>query len=414
MVAAQVLVEAGGPRGEPGDAEVPSRLHGQHSRAVDPVREAARVDQEGHERLEVGLQPADVGRQLLAARGREVRLHSADGHRPPQETRPEEPFLQRDEALAQELGVRGGDGERHVGGDRADVRDVVVDALQLEQHDAQGPRARRRLAAGQPLDRVAEGGRVAQRGIAGDALGQEDAVTPRQALEELLRALVRVEEAELQVEDRLAGDAEEEVAGLDDAGVHRPHRHLEDAFAGHRAEGVERALGTRGTLVVGKVLAQRVHVGPVVVQRDPAGVGVAFGDEAEHVLHLALEPVGRRVLRRDGRKVGVGGVDTGRDAQEGPVVRQEPDVVERVDRVPRAVVGGEEGGEPRAGAGHQAVRRFAKHARLDVGPQLAGARRADGGRWEGQGLGDGLDHGVHAPSTTRTAARTRAMSGPGR
>jgi len=38
MVAAQVLVETGGPRGEPDDAEVPGRLRGEDSRAVDPVR----------------------------------------------------------------------------------------------------------------------------------------------------------------------------------------------------------------------------------------------------------------------------------------------------------------------------------------------------------------------------------------
>jgi hypothetical protein len=229
------------------------------------------------------------------------------------------------------------------------------------------------------------------------------------------KILVRVEEAELQIEDGLAGHAEVEVAGLDDAGVDRPHRHVEDPLAGHRAEGVERAGGPRHLPVVEEVLAQcPLPLGPVVVKADPGGVGVTLGDEAERVHHLALEPVGGGVLRRDRREVRVRGVDTGRDAQERPVARQEPDVVERVDRVPRALVGGEEGGEPRAGAGHQAVRHFAKRARLDVGPQLARARRADGGRREGQGLGDGLDHGVHAPSTTRTAARTRATSGPGR
>ena len=311
--------------------------------------------------------------------------------------------------------MRGGDGERHVGGDGADVRDVVVDALELEQDDAQVARAGRRLAAGQPLDRVGEGERVAHRRVAGDGLGEEDPVTPRQPLEALLRALVHVEEAELQVEDGLAGHAEVEVARLDDAGVHRPHRHVEDALAGHRAEGVERALDPWHLPVVGEVLAQRpLPLGPVVVQADAGGVGVALGDEAERVHHLALEPVGGRVLRRDRREAGVRGVDAGRDAQEGPVARQEPDVVERVDRVPRALVGGEEGGEARAGAGHQAVRHVGERARLDVGPQLARARRAERGRREGQGLGDGLDHGVHAPSTTRTAARTRATSGPGR
>ena len=93
---------------------------------------------------------------------------------------------------------------------------------------------------------------------------------------------------------------------------------------------------------------------------------------------------------------------------------QEPDLVKRVDPVPRALVGGEEGGEARARTGHQAVHQAGERSRLDVGPQLPRAGRADQGLREGQGGGDGLDHGVHAPSTTRTAARTRAMSGAGR
>ena len=42
---------------------------------------------------------------------------------------------------------------------------------------------------------------------------------------------MRVEHAELQIEDRLAGDGKVEVAGLDDAGMNRTNRYLEDAFS---------------------------------------------------------------------------------------------------------------------------------------------------------------------------------------
>jgi hypothetical protein len=157
VVTAQVLVEARGSRREPGDAEVPGRLRGEGPRAVDPVGEAARVDEQGHERLEVGFQAVEVTDELVTACGGEVRLHPADGHGPSQEARAEEPLLERDEPLAQELGVRGRDGEGHVGGDGPDVRDVVVDTLQLEQNDAQVPRPRRRLAAGEPLHGVGKG-----------------------------------------------------------------------------------------------------------------------------------------------------------------------------------------------------------------------------------------------------------------
>ena len=56
-------------------------------------------------------------------------------------------------------------------------------------------------------------------------------VVGRAALEQLLRPLVGEVEPRLHVDDRLAHDAEAEVAGLDDARVHRAHRDLVDALA---------------------------------------------------------------------------------------------------------------------------------------------------------------------------------------
>jgi hypothetical protein len=50
-------------------------------------------------------------------------------------------------------------------------------------------------------------------------------------LAELLHAAVGVEEPRLEVEDDVADRAHPEVAGLDDAGVDRPDRDLENALA---------------------------------------------------------------------------------------------------------------------------------------------------------------------------------------
>ena len=81
------------------------------------------------------------------------------------------------------------------------------------------------------LHGLAEGRAVGKGRIARDALGQEHGPVNGQVLEELLGALVRVEHAQLQVEDGLARHGEIEMAGLDDAGMHRPHGNLKDAFA---------------------------------------------------------------------------------------------------------------------------------------------------------------------------------------
>ena len=69
-----------------------------------------------------------------------------------------------------------------------------------------------------------------------------------QVLEQFFGALVHVEHAQLQIEHRLAGHAEQEVPGLDDARVHRADRHLENAFAFHLAELVPLALNGGSTV----------------------------------------------------------------------------------------------------------------------------------------------------------------------
>ena len=82
-----------------------------------------------------------------------------------------------------------------------------------------------------------------------------------------------------------------EVPRFDDAGVDRPDRNLKHAFAQGRPVDVLFALERRQHGVDGKVLAQRVNVGPIVMQCDAAGVGVPIGHQAEPILNLALLPV---------------------------------------------------------------------------------------------------------------------------
>src|ERR1051325_2180482 len=115
----------------------------------------------------------------------------------------------------------------------------------------------------------------------------------RDVLKEFLGSLVSVKQADLEIEDGLAGDAEEEVARLDDAGMDRPDRHLEHALAFDLAEFVPLALKWRQNGFQIEVLAQRIDLGPVVVQRATARIGMSLELEAEQVLNLTLLPVHR-------------------------------------------------------------------------------------------------------------------------
>src|SRR5256885_876480 len=101
-----------------------------------------------------------------------------------------QPRVEPQQPLAQPEAVRVAEGVARVVHDHADVADMVVEALQLEQHDAKPQGALRRVTARQRLQRLAERQRVTDARVAGDALGELRRAGQRQRLEELLRALV--------------------------------------------------------------------------------------------------------------------------------------------------------------------------------------------------------------------------------
>ena len=120
-------------------------------------------------------------------------------------------------------------GERHrsgreadAGTDRADVVEVVVDALELEQHVRETRSPRSGAEPVRVLDRLRVGDGVRDRaGRAGPLdVGERTSVSWPSAARS--RPPVLVEEARVQREDALADHMEAEVAGLDHAGVDGP------------------------------------------------------------------------------------------------------------------------------------------------------------------------------------------------
>ena len=181
---------------------------------------------------------------------------------------------------------------------------------------------------GEALDGVRVRERVAHRGIAGDRLGEEDPVPPWQRLEALLDPLVDVEQPKLKVQNRLARDTEPKVAGLDDARVDGTYGDLEHPLSRHRPEGMEFALDARHRSRAREILPERMHpLRPVVVECHAGRVRMALGRETEEVHHLALEPVRRGILRRDGRVGRLDGIDRRHDAKESREAGERPDVV---------------------------------------------------------------------------------------
>ena len=230
-------------------------------------------------------------------------------------------------------------------------------------------------ATGDRLDSVAECERVRSRGVAGDTLDERHRLGDRPALEQLLDALVGEEQLALERDDPLAGDVEPEMPRLDDAGVNRPDRDLEDSFALDASHRV-RLIRVREPSVPRKVLPQRMRArrDVLVVYQTPA-VRVAFRPDAEHVLGVPLVPVGSHDLPCQRFVPWRIRGEVGRDLQ--PLVRP----VEREDRVHaespalRTIVGGKQEVERQTGLRVQVGRHFGEVGARHRGRDAAVRRR---------------------------------------
>ena len=178
-----------------------------------------------------------------------------------------------------------------VKGYAASIAEVVVDALHFEEHGPYVPGPVGHHYVGKLFHCLAVGGRVSHAVVPGDALGQEHAFIVSHALGDLFDTLVHVAHADLQVEDRLSGYAEAEVAGLDDARVYRAYRYFEDPFAFYP---VVRIFGSHLFRPPPGVLSQGVVIlRPGIVQHQRPKVRVPDRGQPEHIRDLPLEPVGR-------------------------------------------------------------------------------------------------------------------------
>jgi hypothetical protein len=195
-----------------------------------------------------------------------------------------------------------------------------------------------------------------------------------------LDAAVLVAERDLELEDVLAVALEAEVAGLDDAGVHRPDRDLVDRLA---LDAAELAHADHGTLAGLAPEAEGAGSrGERLEEAQRVEIGVAEGLDAVLLGDLALEQVHLRGARRERAEeaaVEPGGVE--REPRVGVVGEHRPQL--------DGAAGGrrlvpEERGHPLAGGdplGEQlaeARRRQCRHGRAADARPVAHARRGVG------------------------------------
>ena len=198
---------------------------------MQPLEHQAVVQRQLGDLQELGDEASDRRRQLPEG-GCSHRIADTARHDgAPQQTVTGEPLVEAKQLFAKAEAVSVAEGEAGIVHDHADVADVVVQTLELEEHHPEPRRARRNLGAGQRFDRLTVGDGVGDRFVAGDAFGERRGPLEGQGFEELLRPLVDEAQTGFQIDDRLALDGEPKMAGLDDPGVHGTHGDLEQTVA---------------------------------------------------------------------------------------------------------------------------------------------------------------------------------------
>ncbi len=147
--------------------------------------------------------------------------------------------------LAQGAAVGEHQREGRVVADRADVAEVIGDALQLGHHGPQPDRTRRNVDAECGLHGSCKGNRVCHCAVAGNAPSQLGRALDRRAHHERLGAFVDVAQSLLKPDDGFAVGREAEMSRLDDARVHGADRDLMHRRAFSWQKRVVDALGWR-------------------------------------------------------------------------------------------------------------------------------------------------------------------------
>ncbi len=305
MIAAQVECLGAGPPGQAGEPES-CRQRGRHPPGREkPVLQTGMLVVDRLQRAHLALDLVALPAQPVAHRRRQVGRDAAGHDGVHHQAMPEGLSGQPQPVLAQARELGQAEGQRGVVAECAEVAQVVGDALAFEHQRAQPGRALGNLALPRRFQRHAIGPGVGHGRVARHPAGEPVRFQRRQLGEAALDALVHVAQVLLEPQHFLADDREAEVAGLDDAGVHRADGDLVHAIAFDAHEGVVggQGAGARGCGL--GALSQRRPPGcpQAVVQPRPL-VATAVGVQARQVGHGALQAHG---AGERGREVGEAG-----------------------------------------------------------------------------------------------------------
>src|SRR5258708_36116466 len=150
---------------------------------------------------------------------------------------------------------------------------MIANSFELQKNRSHDQSPQRNFDPSRAFNGLTESCAMGKTRIPGDALREKHSPMYGQLLKKLFGAFMSVKHAKLQIEDGLTCYREIEMAGLDGSGMNRPHWHLKDALAQSGPVDVAFSLESWQHRLQSKVLARRMNVRPVVMQRDSAQIG---------------------------------------------------------------------------------------------------------------------------------------------
>jgi hypothetical protein len=234
-----------------------------------------KVDKPSKFRFHPAEGAGDVGGRLAA----QVSSYAPKLAHTSEETIAREPLVESLQLFLEAGPLTHPDGETGTRAQVPEVAYVVVQAFELQKEHPQRPCARRRRCSRERLDRLAIRHAVGKGACAAHPLRNLDSTGNAFSLGELLDSSVRVEQPGLELQHKLAHSGKSEVSRLNDAGVDRPYRDFDDAFAVELMETVLRAANTRNHASGIEVFAQGIGASrPIVMEDESSWIRVEIRD----------------------------------------------------------------------------------------------------------------------------------------
>src|SRR5260370_15410918 len=108
---------------------------------------------------------------------------------------------------------------------------MIANSFELQKDRSHDQSPQRNFDLSRAFNGLTESCAMGKTRIPGDALREKYGFRYGQLFKEFFRALMRIEHAELQIEDRLTRHREIEMAGLAGSGMDRPDWHFKDPCA---------------------------------------------------------------------------------------------------------------------------------------------------------------------------------------